>query len=153
MSQCFDASRRQSKWLVAAVVPSVERQLLEKLNADEEALVKLLHRGHNEAGQAGSRINRIVVAYEAGRDGSWLARWLRVRDVEAYVIYPASVAVSREQRRAKTDRLDTCGLFSAGCAARSAIAPWWRSRRSRRRRTQGGRTASGKTWSPSKRGS
>ena len=48
-----------------------------------------------------------VVAFEAGRDGFWLARWLRARDIEAYVIHPTSVAVSREHRRAKTDRLDT----------------------------------------------
>src|SRR5204863_5682208 len=33
--------------------------------------------------------------------------WLRARDVEAYVIPPTSIAVSREHRRAKTDRLDT----------------------------------------------
>lgn len=125
MSQPFDASRSltaleqdstiiaviemsQSKWLVAAVVPGVERQPLKKLDADEAAaLLKLLHRWRNEAGQARREIKRIVVAYEAGRDGFWLARWLRARDVEAYVIHPTSVAVSREHRRAKTDRLDT----------------------------------------------
>jgi transposase len=50
---------------------------------------------------------RMVVAFEAGRDGFWLARWLRARGIEAYVIHPTSVAVSREHRRAKTDRLDT----------------------------------------------
>ena len=49
---------------------------------------------------------RMVVAFEAGRDGFWLARWLRARGIEAYVIHPTSVAVSREHRRAKTDRLD-----------------------------------------------
>ena len=47
------------------------------------------------------------MAFEAGRDGFWLARWLRARGVEAHVIHPTSVAVSREHRRAKTDRLDT----------------------------------------------
>ena len=47
------------------------------------------------------------MAYEAGRDGFWLARWLRGRGIAAYVIHPTSVAVSRESRRAKTDRLDT----------------------------------------------
>jgi transposase len=36
-----------------------------------------------------------------------LARWLEARGVEAHVIHPSSVAVSREHRRAKTDRLDT----------------------------------------------
>jgi transposase len=50
-------------------------------------------------------IKRITVAYEAGRDGFWLARWLRARGIEAYVIHPSSVPVSREHRR--TDRLDT----------------------------------------------
>ena len=50
---------------------------------------------------------RIALAFEAGRDGFWLARWLEARGVEAHVIHPSSVAVSREHRRAKTDRLDT----------------------------------------------
>jgi transposase len=36
-----------------------------------------------------------------------LARWLRAQGIEAYVIHPSSVPVSREHRRAKTDRLDT----------------------------------------------
>jgi hypothetical protein len=53
----------QSKWLVAAVVPGVERQPLKKLDADEAALLKLLHRWRDEAEQAGRQINRIVVAY------------------------------------------------------------------------------------------
>ena len=130
MSQAFDASRSltaleqdstiiaviemsQAKWLVAGVVPGVERQPLKRLTADEAALLKLLHRWRNEAGQAGRQIKRIVVAYEAGRDGFWLARWLRVRGVEAYIIHPASIAVSREHRRAKTDRLDTELLMRA----------------------------------------
>src|SRR5437773_4368333 len=96
-----------SSWLVAGIVPGVERQPLKKLAVDESALLKLLHRWREEAKKAGRRIERIVVAFEAGRDGFWLARWLKVRSIEAYVIHPASVAVSREHRRAKTDRLDT----------------------------------------------
>src|SRR6201997_2628210 len=103
----------QTKWLVAAVVPGVERQPLKKLDADKEALLKLLQRWRNEANRAGRDIKRIVVAYEAGRDGFWLARWLLGRDVETYVIHPTSIAVSREHRRAKTDRLDTELLMRA----------------------------------------
>ena len=130
MSQPFDASRSLtsleqdstiiaviemslSKWLVAAVVPGVERQPLKRLDADKATLLKLLHRWRNEAGQAGRQVKRIVVAYEAGRDGFWLARWLRVCGIEAYVIHAASIAVSREHRRAKTDRLDTELLLRA----------------------------------------
>jgi len=57
------------EWLVAAVVPGVKRQPLKKLQADEEALLKLLYRWRTEAGQTGREIKRVVVAYEAGRDG------------------------------------------------------------------------------------
>jgi transposase len=97
----------QSSWLVAGIVPGIERHPLKKLEADEAALLRLLQRWRNEASEAGRTLTRIVVAYEAGRDGFWLARWLRDHGIEAYVIHPASVAVSREHRRAKTDRLDT----------------------------------------------
>src|SRR5882724_7764353 len=78
-----------SSWLVAGIVPGVERQPLKKLAVDESALLKLLHRWREEAEKAGRRIERIAVG------------------IEAYVIHASSVAVSREHRRAKTDRLDT----------------------------------------------
>jgi transposase len=97
----------QSSWLVAGIVPGVERQPLKKLKVDESTLLNLLHRWREEAEKAGHRIKRISVAFEAGRDGFWLARWLRARDIEAHVIHASSVAVSREHRRAKTDRLDS----------------------------------------------
>ncbi len=96
-----------SSWLVAGIVPGVERQPLKKLAVDESALLNLLLRWREEAVKAGHRIKRIAVAFEAGRDGFWLARWLSARDIEAHVIHASSVAVSREHRRAKTDRLDT----------------------------------------------
>jgi transposase len=94
-------------WLVAGLVPGLGRQPLKKQTADEDLLLKLLHRWRDEAIKAGSKIERIAVAFEAGRDGFWLARWLRARGIEAYVIHPNSVPVSREHRRAKSDRLDT----------------------------------------------
>jgi len=73
----------------------------------------LLQRWRDEAGQTGHTIKRIAVAYEAAGDGFWLARWLRAHGIEAYAIHPASVPVSREHRRAKTDRLDTELLMRA----------------------------------------
>ncbi len=97
----------QSSWLVAGIVPGLERHPLKKLEPSEEELVRLLIRWRTEATKNGHTITRIAVAFEAGRDGFWLARWLRARDIETYVIHPTSVAVSREHRRAKTDRLDT----------------------------------------------
>jgi transposase len=97
----------QSSWLAAGIVPGIDRQPLKKLTPDPDLLLQLLHRWRKEAMQAGRRVKRIAVAYEAGRDGFWLARWLRAREIDAYVIHPASIPVSREHRRAKTDRLDT----------------------------------------------
>ena len=97
----------QASWLVAGIVPGVERHPLKKLEPDEEALLRLLQRWRDEAARTGRTVARIALAFEAGRDGMWLARWLRARGVEAHVIHPTSVAVSREHRRAKTDRLDT----------------------------------------------
>ncbi len=97
----------QSSWLVAGVLPGVERQPRKKLEPSAERLLGLLHRWRDEAVRAGKKITRIALAFEAGRDGVWLARWLSARGVEAHVIHPSSVAVSREHRRAKTDRLDT----------------------------------------------
>jgi len=96
-----------TSWLIAGILPGIERHPLKKLDVDEEGLLQLLHRWRDEAINAGREISRIVLAFEAGRDGFWLARWLRARNIEAYVIHPNSVAVSREHRRAKTDRLDT----------------------------------------------
>src|SRR5829696_9024739 len=97
----------RSSWLVAGIVPGIGRHPLKKLDPSEEALLALLQHWRDEAAAAGCIITRLAVAFEAGRDGFWLARWLRARSVEAHVIHPTSVAVSREHRRAKTDRLDT----------------------------------------------
>src|SRR5687767_9995341 len=97
----------QSSWLVSGIVPGVDRQPLKKLDPDENALLRLLQRWRGEAEGRGASVERTVVAFEAGRDGFWLARWLRSRGIEAHVLHSSSVAVSREHRRAKTDRLDT----------------------------------------------
>jgi transposase len=101
----------QSSWLVAGVVPGIERQPLKKLQPDEQALLRLLQRWRDEAAKNGQTVTRIAVAFEAGRDGFWLARWLQARGVEAHLIHPTSVAISREHKRAKTDRLDTAMLM------------------------------------------
>jgi transposase len=100
-------------WLVGGLVPGLAGQRLKKLGADENALLTLLRRWQAEATKAGSKIERIAVAFEAGRDGFWLARWLRARGIEAYVIHPNSIPVPREHRRPKSDRLDTALLMRA----------------------------------------
>jgi len=100
----------QESWLVAGTVPGVQRQPLKKMEPNETALLRLLHRWRDEATRAGRTVERIVVAYESGRDGFWLARWLAKQGIEVHVIHSSSVAVSQEHKRAKTDRLDTAML-------------------------------------------
>src|ERR1700752_33989 len=113
----------QSSWLVAGMLPGIERQPCKKLEPSPERLLALLHRWRDEAVKAGRKITRIALAFEAGRDGFWLTRWLQAREVEAHVIHPSSVGVSREHRRAKTDRLDTellSGVSWGGCVGRTS---------------------------------
>src|SRR3712207_7902983 len=93
----------QSSWLVAAIVPGLERHPLKKLAVDEAGLLRQLERWREEARKAGRKGTRIARAFEAGRAGFWLARCLRGRGAEAHALHPTRVAGSRDHRRAKTD--------------------------------------------------
>lgn len=72
MSQSFDAGRsltalkqdntviavnEQAKWLIAELVPGLERQPLKKIDADAP-LLKLLQRRRDEAGPAGYKYDQ-----------------------------------------------------------------------------------------------
>jgi transposase len=101
-------------WLLAGTVPGVKRQPKKNLPAgNPHELQAQIERWRAEATKAGHAITRIVVAFEAGRDGVWLAHWLRERGIEVYVIHAASIPVPREHKRPKTDRLDTEMLMRA----------------------------------------
>jgi transposase len=87
MSRCLAALEQDStiigvvelslrSWPVAGIVPGLERHPLKKLyQPDAAGLFLLLQRWREEASKAGRTIKRIAVAFEAGRDGFWLARW------------------------------------------------------------------------------
>ena len=64
----------QSSWLVAGIVPGVERQPLKELAADEIALLKLLHRWREEAEKADARSNALQLPSRlAGMVSGWRA--------------------------------------------------------------------------------
>src|SRR5918993_322598 len=48
----------------------------------------------------------IITIQEAGLDGFWIHRVLESEGIESHVVDPASIAVSRRCRRAKTDKID-----------------------------------------------
>src|SRR4051812_4835310 len=55
----------QATWLVAGIVPGIERHPLKKIEPNEVDLVCLLMRWRSEAMKKGRTITRIVVAFEA----------------------------------------------------------------------------------------
>ena len=126
-------------WRAGAIVPGVSRRPSRQLGAmDIGGALRAIEQWKSEASKAGHDVRRVVVGYEAGLDGFWIARALRERGIEVYVMHAASIAVERRGRRAKIDRSSTstffCGRFSAGCGENRGTARW-RPFRARRRRT------------------
>lgn len=94
-------------WEVAAIVPGVERRPRRRLEArDLTGIERLLERWKVEAAKASRVVQRVVLTYEAGRDGFWPARYLLAQGIEVHVMHPASIPVERQSRRPKTDRID-----------------------------------------------
>lgn len=107
----------RSKWLVGVGAPqkwAVRRHEVE--GGDLDGLLALLQRvAAGEAKRAGVPV-RVHVCFEAGRDGHWLYRALKSAGYDVYEIDPASVAVDRRARRAKSDGVDVDKLVR--CLAR-----------------------------------
>src|ERR1035437_3471583 len=118
-----------SSWLVAGIVPGVERQPLKKLAVDESTLLNLLYRWREEAEKAGRRIERIAVAFEAGRAGFWLAGSRRAASRPTSSTHRASPYRASTGAPRPIVSTPSCsnGPFSAGCAASVITARWSRS--------------------------
>ena len=101
-------------WRAGASLPGVSRRPMRQLAArDIGGALRAVEQWKSEASKAGHEVRRVVVGYEAGLDGFWIARALRERGIEAYVMHPASISVERRGRRAKTDRIDVDILLRA----------------------------------------
>lgn len=96
-----------ASWLVGIGRPerrTVSRHQVE--GGDVAGLVAVLRRAQGEEERRTGRPVRVHVCFEAGRDGHWLHRALTAADFVVSQIDPASIAVDRRARRAKTDRID-----------------------------------------------
>ena len=144
----------EASWLLTGLIPGVDRQPVKKQEPEPVALLRLLERWRVEAVRAGRTIGRIPLAFEAGRDGFWLARWLQARDIEVHVVHSTSEchASIAEPRPIGLIRRCSCVCSWDGCAASAGTAGWWRSQRSSKR-TPSVRAVNGKAWSASARGS
>jgi hypothetical protein len=115
------------------------------LGGDGAALLGLLRRLQARAERLAGGPVDIVVIQEAGLDGFWVHRLLSANGIQSHVVDPASIAVPRRRRRAKTDTIDGETLLRTLLArpARShAAAPpsiaWVKADRHRFSALQGG---------------
>ena len=96
-----------SSWLVTSLSPgSTKMSKHASAACDGPALLALLARLQAKANQLATTDVGIVVIQEAGLDGFWVHRLLEANGIESHVVDPASIAVPRRQRRAKTDAID-----------------------------------------------
>lgn len=104
----------QKDWLVTLLAPHKDRLSRHRLAAgDVPGLCELVARARAGAERAFGQTPAVVSCYEAGYDGFWLHRCLAAAGIENRVFDPASIAVDRRARRAKTDRLDGESLLRA----------------------------------------
>jgi transposase len=97
----------RSRWLVTVMLPGGGRMSKYSVQGgDAAALLGLLSRLRARAERrVGSPVG-IVTVQEAGFDGFWIHRVLQANGIESHVVEPASIAVPRRHRRAKTDAID-----------------------------------------------
>jgi transposase len=94
----------RKKWLVTSLSPGSDKMSKHTVaGGDGDALLALLRRLAAKAlARAGKPVN-IVSIHEAGLDGFSVLRLMETNGVASYVADPASIAVPRRARRAKTD--------------------------------------------------
>src|SRR4051795_6072817 len=102
----------QASWLVAGIVPGIERHPLKKLEPSEVELLRLLMRWRAEATQNGRTITRIAVAFEAGRDGVWLPRRAPAPRNETHLIHPTRALAPGPRYRSLRDPSDQRGCLT-----------------------------------------
>ena len=94
-------------WVLGIAFPDRDRPSIHRVSGGNvaELVSRLRVAARNE--------RRILVCYEAGYDGFWLARALAKIGIECRVLDPASIQVNRRARRVKTDRIDVLALLRA----------------------------------------
>ena len=98
----------QKTWLITSLSPgNGEKMSKHSVTAGDVAGLKA--RFAQLQRRAAARTGKsfpIIVIQEAGLDGFWVHRVLQQDGIESHVVDPASIAVPRRRRRAKTDKID-----------------------------------------------
>ncbi len=97
----------KNSWLLAIQVPDRDNPSLHPIRGgDTSGLMVKLDAARDRLAKVSGQVPKVIVCYEAGYDGFWLARFLEQRGIECRVMEPASLQVNRKARRVKTDRVD-----------------------------------------------
>src|SRR5271169_3470568 len=108
---CVALELSKTSWVCAFAAPGDSRASVHKVKTgDVERLIGTLNNGKAKAERELGRPLQIVLCYEVGYDGFWIARLLIARGIRVVVFDPASFLMPRRGRRAKTDRLDAEGM-------------------------------------------
>ena len=102
-------------WLMTSLSPG-KGEKMSKRGVEAGDVAGLLRRFAELRSKAAAQTGKvfpIIVIQEAGLDGFWLHRLLEREGFESHVVDPASIAVPRRRRRAKTDKLDGEALLRA----------------------------------------
>src|SRR6516165_6190506 len=107
----------KNSWLLAIQFTDRAQPSLYPIpGGDTQALIAKLMAAQTRWAKLNGQAPSIVLCYEAGYDGFWLARLLKAHGIECLVIDAASLKVNRRGRRAKTDRIDVATLLRATMA-------------------------------------
>jgi transposase len=98
----------RSTWLITSLSPGGGEKVSKKSvrGGDVTGLLERFAQLRKKAQARTGRNFPIIVIQEAGLDGFWIHRVLQNEGIESHVVDPASIAISRRRRRAKTDGID-----------------------------------------------
>ncbi|WP_114944612.1 IS110 family transposase [Microvirga calopogonii] len=98
----------RSVWLITSLSPGAGETMSKHSvrGGDVAGLLTRLAQLQEKARTRTGQLFPIIVIQEAGLDGFWIHRVLESEGIESHVVDPASIAVSRRCRRAKTDKID-----------------------------------------------
>ena len=101
-----------TRWVITSIQQGRQRVSKHEVKAGAaDALWTLFGKLQAEALAREKTLYPIVTIQEAGFDGFWVHRLLVGRGIESHVVDPASIAVPRKRRNAKTDKVDGLALL------------------------------------------
>ncbi len=90
----------KNSWLLAIQFPGRDNPSLHPIRGgDTSGLMAKLNAARDRLTKITGQVPKVILCYEAGYDGFWLARFLEQRGVECLIMEPASLQVNRKARR------------------------------------------------------